>query len=141
MKAIGGPAVAQIINTVIPPGNVGYVNYNMYPDNSGQGNVAMCKSDLAKAGYPNGLTLTYLYPNDSSNTRIFTAIQASLANCGITLNGKPEPGSSFFVDLGNSPENNKAGHVGHGPAGLDPRLVRQQRPHRRSRPCSRARTA
>jgi peptide/nickel transport system substrate-binding protein len=109
VKAIGGPDVAQIINTVIPPGNVGYVNYNLYPDNNGQGNVAMCESDLAKAGYPHGLTLNYLYPNDSSNTRIFTAIQASLANCGITLNGKPEPGSSFFVDLGNSPENNKPG--------------------------------
>ncbi len=109
VKAIGGPSVAQIINTVIPPGNVGYVNYNLYPDNSGQGNVAMCKSDLTKAGYPHGVTLNYLYPNDSSNTRIFTAIQASLANCGITLAGKPEPGSSFFVDLGNSPENNKPG--------------------------------
>jgi len=109
VKAIGGPAVAQIINTVIPPGNVGYVNYNLYPDSSGQGNVAMCKSDLSKAGYPHGVTLTYLYTNDSSQTRIFTAIQASLASCGITLNGKAEPSSSFFVDLGNSPENNKAG--------------------------------
>jgi len=109
IKAIGGPDVAQIINTVIPPGNVGYQNTNLYPDDSGQGNVAMCKSDLSKAGYPNGVTLTYMYPNDSSNTRMFTAIQASLANCGITLTGKPEPGSSFFTDLGNSPENNKAG--------------------------------
>ena len=109
IKAIGGPAVAQILNTVIPQGNVGYVNSNMYPNDNGQGNVAMCKSDLTKAGYPHGLTLTYMYPNDSSNTRIFTAIQASLANCGITLTGKPEPGSSFFTDLGNAPENNKAG--------------------------------
>ena len=109
VKAIGGPAVAQILNTVIPQGNTGYVNSNMYPDNNGQGNVAMCKSDLAKAGYPNGVTLTYTYPSDSSNTRIFTAIQASLANCGITLTPKPEPGSSYYTDLGNSPENNKPG--------------------------------
>ena len=120
VKAIGGPAVAQIINTVIPPGNVGYQNTNMYPDDNGQGNVAMCKSDLSKAGYPNGVTLTYLYPNDSSNTRIFTAIQASLANCGITLTGKPEPGSSFFTDLGNSPENNKAGQWDMGQPGWIP---------------------
>jgi peptide/nickel transport system substrate-binding protein len=120
VKAIGGPSVAQVINTVIPPGNVGYVNYNLYPDSSGQGNVATCKSDLTKAGYPHGITLTYLYPNDSSNTRIFTAIQASLANCGITLNGKPEPGSSFFVDLGNSPENNKAGTWDMGQPGWIP---------------------
>ncbi|HXL90342.1 MAG TPA: ABC transporter substrate-binding protein [Streptosporangiaceae bacterium] len=109
VKAIGGPAVAQVTNTVVPPGNVGYVNYNLYPDDSGQGNVAMCKSDLAKAGYPNGLTLLYMYQNDSSDTRIFTAIQASLALCGVTLQGKPEPGSSIFVDLGDAPEGNKAG--------------------------------
>jgi peptide/nickel transport system substrate-binding protein len=109
VKAFGGPAVAQVINTVIPPGNVGYVNYNLYPDNGGQGNVAMCKSDLSKAGYPNGLSLTYTYQNDSTNSRAFTAIQASLKNCNVTLNGKPEPGSSFYVDLGNAPSNNKAG--------------------------------
>ena len=52
VKAIGGPAVAQILNTVIPPGNIGYVNTNLYPDDNGQGNVAMCKSDLARPGTP-----------------------------------------------------------------------------------------
>jgi len=108
-KAYGGPAVGQILNAVIPPGNIGYVNYNLYPDNNGQGNVSMCKTDLSKAGYPNGLTLNYEYPNDSSNTRAFTAIQASLANCGIKLASKPEPGSSFFTDIGNAPSNNKSG--------------------------------
>jgi peptide/nickel transport system substrate-binding protein len=106
-KAYGGPPVGPIINGVIPPGNVGYQNYNLYPDNNGAGNVAMCKSDLAKAGYPNGVTVSYAYPNDSTNTRGFEAVQASLALCGITLNGKPEPGSSFFVNIGNSPINNK----------------------------------
>jgi peptide/nickel transport system substrate-binding protein len=120
IKAIGGPAVAQLLNGVIPQGNTGYTGSNMYPDNNGAGNVAMCKSDLAKAGYPNGLTLTYLYPNDSSNTRIFTAIQASLANCGITATGKPEPGSSFFTDLGNAPVNNQAGKWDIGQAGWIP---------------------
>ena len=107
VKSIGGPDVAQVTNTVIPPGNVGYQDYNLYPDNAGQGNIAMCKADLTKAGYPNGVSLTYMYMNDSSDTRIFTAIQASLAPCGITLVSKPEPGSSIFVDLGNAPENNK----------------------------------
>src|SRR5580692_10954602 len=109
VKAIGGPDVAQITNTAIPPGNVGYVNYNLYPSTAGEGNIGMCKTDLTKAGYPHGVTLTYMYENDSSDTRIFTAIQASLAPCRITLTGKPEPGSSIFVDLGNAPENNKAG--------------------------------
>jgi peptide/nickel transport system substrate-binding protein len=109
IKAAGGPQIGTPLNGIVPPGNTGYVNYNLYPDNNGTGNVAECKTMLAKAGHPNGITLNYLYPNDSVNTRLFEAIQASLANCGITLNGKGEPGSSFFTDLGNAPENNKAG--------------------------------
>jgi len=120
LKSIGGPDVADMINTVIPPGNVGYQNTNAYPDNNGQGNVSACKQALSKAGYPNGVTLTYMYPNDSSNTRIFTAIQASLASCGIMLTGKPEPGSSYYTDLGNAPENNKAGQWDMGQPGWIP---------------------
>ena len=120
VKAYGGPDVGKIINTVIPPGNVGYQNTNLYPDNNGTGDSATCKSDLSKAGYPHGLTVTYMYPNDSANTRAFTAIQASLANCGITLTGKGEPGSSFFVDMGNAPENNKPGTWDIGQVGWIP---------------------
>jgi peptide/nickel transport system substrate-binding protein len=108
-KAQGGPVVSKIINTAIPPGNVGYQNYNLYPDNNGQGDTAKCKADLAKAGFKKGVSLTYLYANDSVNTRIFAAIQASLKPCGVNLVGKAEPGSSFFVDLGNSPVNNRPG--------------------------------
>ena len=107
-KVYGGPTVAQIINTAIPPGNTGFVNSNMYPNNNGDGNIPKCKSTLAAAGYPHGLSLTYLYPNDSVSTQVFVAIQASLKPCGINLHGKSEPGSSSFVDLGNSPETNKA---------------------------------
>jgi peptide/nickel transport system substrate-binding protein len=120
VKAMGGPLVGNVINTVIPPGNVGYVNYNKYPDDNGAGNVAACKQALAAGGHPNGITLTYMYQNDSSNTRVFEAIQASLALCGITLNGKGEPGSSFFTDLGNAPENNKAGTWDMGQPGWIP---------------------
>ena len=119
-KVYGGPAVSQIINTAIPPGNTGYVNYNLYPDNNGNGDTAKCKSTLAAAGYPHGLTLTYLYQNDSINTQAFVSIQASLKSCGITLKGKGEPGSSFYVDLGNSPENAKPGTWDLGQAGWIP---------------------
>src|SRR5262249_2445003 len=109
-KVYGGPAVTQQIHSAIPPGNVGTLASNLYPSGSGGGsNIPMCQQDLKKAGFPNGVTLTYLYANDSVNTAAFTAIQASLKPCGITLNGKAEPGSSFFTDLGNSPVNAKAG--------------------------------
>jgi peptide/nickel transport system substrate-binding protein len=106
-KVYGGPTVATIINTAVPPGSAGYKPYNLYPDNNGNGNIAMCKKYLTKAGYPHGVSVTYLTPNDSVNLQAFTAIQASLKPCGINLVAKPEVSSSFFVDLGNAPENNK----------------------------------
>jgi peptide/nickel transport system substrate-binding protein len=108
-KVYGGPTKSKIINTVIPPGNSGYVNSSLYPSTSSAGNIATCKSLLARAGYPHGVTLTALYINDSVNTQLFVAVQASLRACGVNLAGKPEPGSSYFVDLGNSPVNNKPG--------------------------------
>jgi peptide/nickel transport system substrate-binding protein len=104
-KVLGGPQVAQIINSPIPPGNVGYLSSNPYPDNNGNGNVSKCKSMLSSAGYSSGLSLTTLYVDDSVNTRQFEAIQASLKPCGINLVGKPTPGSSYFVTLGNAPSN------------------------------------
>ena len=120
IKAMGGPLVGNVINTVIPPGNAGYVNYNLYPDDSGAGNVTACKAALAKGGHPNGISIKYMYPNDSTNTRVFEAIQASLALCGITLVGEGEPGSTIFTDLGNAPENNKAGTWDMGQPGWIP---------------------
>jgi peptide/nickel transport system substrate-binding protein len=109
VKAAGGPLVAQVINSAVPPGNAGYLTSNLYPDNSGTGDSATCKTTLAKAGYPNGLSLSFMYLNDSSNQRLFEAMQASLASCGVTLTGKPINGSTYYVDLGNAPENNKPG--------------------------------
>jgi len=107
-KLFGGPTVAQIMNTAIPQGNLGYAPINLYAaNNNNNGNPAKCKSMLAAAGYPSGMTLTDLYLNDSVNTALFQSVQASFANCGIKLTGKPEPISSYFVDLGNAPQNNK----------------------------------
>jgi peptide/nickel transport system substrate-binding protein len=108
-KVLGGPTVATIINTAIPPGNVGYQNSNMYATTNNQGSASKCKSMLANAGYKNGLSVSYLYPNDSINKSIFESLQASLRACGVNLNGKAETGSTFFVDLGNSPANAKPG--------------------------------
>jgi peptide/nickel transport system substrate-binding protein len=119
-KVNGGPRLARIISTAIPPGSVGYQPYNLYPTPGNAGNPATCKALLARAGYPHGLSLVYLYQNDSTDTTVFQAIQGSLATCGITLQGKPESGSTFFVDLGNAPENNKPGRWDIGQAAWIP---------------------
>ncbi len=106
---LGGAAVSSILNSVIPPGNLGHVSANPYPSTGSRGNAARCRALLARAGFRHGLKLRYLYANDPTNTVIFLAIRAGLKRCGINLVGVPEPGSSFFVDLGNVPANNKPG--------------------------------
>jgi peptide/nickel transport system substrate-binding protein len=109
-KVEGGPVINKIVNTGIPPGNVGYKPFNLYPTPGNAGDPGKCKALLAKAGYPHGLTLNYLYPNDSGDVTIFQSIQGSLRSCGITVKGQEEPaGGAYFTDLGNTPQTNKPG--------------------------------
>ncbi len=107
-KVLGGPDVAKVINTAIPPGAAGYQNYNPYPSNGGQGNATKCKALLAQAG-ATGIKLNYAYQNDSVNSAIFQAVQSSLKLCGINLVGQPESGATFFTHVGTPSTNNKAG--------------------------------
>ncbi len=107
-KLFGGPSVAQISNTAIPAGNVGYKPFTGFSSPNNQGDPSKCKALLAQAGYPHGLTLVDEYISDSVNTALFQSVQASAANCGIKLTGKATPISSYFVNLGNAPQNNKA---------------------------------
>jgi peptide/nickel transport system substrate-binding protein len=108
-RILGGPAINKILSTAIPPGNDGYSPYNPYPSPGDQGNPSACRTALTRAGYPHGLTLTYLYENDTTATAVFTSIQSSLAKCGITLTGKSQTGATYFTSLGDSPQNDKPG--------------------------------
>jgi peptide/nickel transport system substrate-binding protein len=119
-RLLGGPKVAPVLNAVIPAGNAGQLNKNPYPSAGGRGNPAKCKALLAKAGFRHGLRLRYLYANDTVNALVFLRIQSSLKRCGINMIGRPEPGSSFFVDLGDAPVNNRPGTWDMGQPGWIP---------------------
>ena len=108
-KAEGGPAVDKVINTAIPPGNVGYAARQPVPEQQRPGRHRQVQVDAGRCGLPEGRLADLPVRERQRQPRIFAAIQASLKPCGVNLVGKPEPGSSFFVDLGNSPVNNKAG--------------------------------
>ena len=49
-KIYGGTTLNPPITTAIPPGNIGYVDYNLYPTPGNNGDAATCKSMLAAAG-------------------------------------------------------------------------------------------
>jgi peptide/nickel transport system substrate-binding protein len=108
--AEGGPAAGTVTNTVLPPGSLGYQNNNLYADDGGQGNPTQCRNDLARAGYPHGITLSFVYPDDGAvEIATSTAVTNSLAECGITLTGKPMSFNNYFAYITDATQNNKSG--------------------------------
>ena len=107
-KIYGGTALNPPITTAIPPGNIGYQNYNLYPTPGNNGDPAKCKSMLAAAGYPNGLTLTDAYRNAGNHPAVFQSVQADLKACGITVKGSPQQQGNYYAWL-EDPANTKAG--------------------------------
>jgi peptide/nickel transport system substrate-binding protein len=106
-KIYGGTTLNPPITTAIPPGNIGYQDYNLYPTPGNNGDPAKCKSMLAAAGYPNGLSLVDVYRNAGNHPAIFESVQADLKACGITVTGSPQQQGNYYTWLSN-PANAKA---------------------------------
>ncbi len=107
-KTYGGTALNPPISTAIPPGNIGYQQYNLYPTPGNNGDPAKCKQMLAGTPYANGVTLTMAYRNNGNHPALFAAVQAALAKCGIKVNGKVFNGAGAFYPFIEDPANNKA---------------------------------
>lgn len=107
-KDYGGVALNPPITTAIPPGNLGYQPYNLYPTPGNAGDPAKCKQILATTPYAHGVTLTMAYRNSGNHPAVFASVQAALAACGIKVNGKVFNGSGAFYPFMEDPANNKA---------------------------------
>jgi peptide/nickel transport system substrate-binding protein len=65
---------------------------------------------LAEAGYPNGLTLKYLYRNASEDgSKTFATVQQDLMKAGITVEGVPSPNADFYTKYLQVPDVAKRG--------------------------------
>ncbi|MEW9551015.1 ABC transporter substrate-binding protein [Nonomuraea sp. NPDC050783] len=95
-KIYGGADVAVPLHTAIPPGNIGYQEYNPYPTPGDQGDPAKCKQLLSEAGYPNGLTLIGAYRNAGNHPANFQSYSADLKACGITVKGLPVRQGDYY---------------------------------------------
>ena len=97
VQIFGGPRIATPANQVVLPGNVGYIkDYNPYPNNGGNGDPAKSKSMLAKAGYPNGVSLKLLYATTDPAPRVAQSMQASLNKGGFKVTLVPTTGADFY---------------------------------------------
>jgi peptide/nickel transport system substrate-binding protein len=93
IQVLGGEKVNQPLTHVLPQDIVGSKNIDLYPNDE-----AKAKSMLAAAGFPNGVTLKFLYRNASEgSSKTFQTIQQDLSKIGIKVVGVPSPNADFYT--------------------------------------------
>lgn len=108
-QVYGGSTLNTPLGQVIPPGNVGYQKIDPYQTDGDRGDPARCKSMLAKAGYPNGFTLTDVYRTSGKHPDVYQSVQADFAKCGVEVVGKPAAASDYYGKYLSDPAAAKSG--------------------------------
>jgi peptide/nickel transport system substrate-binding protein len=96
VQDLNGPDVSPPLTHILPSGISGTTSntsIDLYKFDS-----AKAKADLAAAGFPNGLTLKFLYrPSRSSSVKMFATLQQDLSAAGIKLEPVGVPDADFYT--------------------------------------------
>jgi peptide/nickel transport system substrate-binding protein len=108
IQADNGPAVSPPLTHVLPVGISGTTSntsFDLYPHDA-----TKAKADLAAAGFPNGLTLKFLYrPASSLSSKLFTLLQQDLGDVGIKLVGVEASQADFYTKYLQVPDQARKG--------------------------------
>ena len=95
-QVYGGPELNTPASQIMFEGNAGYEAFDLYSTPGNKGDAAKAKQLLAKAGWPNGITLKMIYRTNSVHPQVAQTLQASLKAAGINLELQPVPPSDFY---------------------------------------------
>ncbi|MDQ1674465.1 MAG: hypothetical protein QOC98_3027 [Frankiaceae bacterium] len=97
-QVLGGNIIAKPTGQVATASINGYTPYDPYSTPNSAGDPAKAKQLLSAAGYPNGLTCSYLFRNGnvSRSQDLAQAVQQDVARAGITLNLNGVPSKDFY---------------------------------------------
>ncbi len=105
-QTLGGTIIAKPTDQILSSTITGYEKIDPYATPGSAGDPAKAKAMLAAAGYPNGITCTFLYRPKSKGQDIFTTLEQDLAKAGITLKPNQVPNADFYPKHLSSPTTN-----------------------------------
>jgi peptide/nickel transport system substrate-binding protein len=89
-KVLNNP-LTRVIPKSLPAGESGSFDLYKY-------DPAKAKKLLAQAGYPNGLTLKFLYrPSSEGSNKTYQTVKQDLTKAGITIKGVTSPDADFYT--------------------------------------------
>ena len=97
IQVLGGPDLFTCTGNILSPPITGYQKFDLYPTPDCAGDPAKAKQMLKDAGFPNGITLKYIYRNKGKAPAIATTMLAELAKAGITLKPTQVPPADFYT--------------------------------------------
>jgi peptide/nickel transport system substrate-binding protein len=83
--AMGGAYAGEPASTILSPTLAGYSAFDLYPSQDSAGDPDKARELLAKAGYPDGVELTYVGQSSQRWHDLHEALRKSLARAGIRL--------------------------------------------------------
>jgi len=98
IQVLGGPDLYTCTYNILSPPITGYKKLDTYSTGEDcPGDPAKAKQMLADAGFPNGITLKYIYRNKGKAPAIAATMQAELKKAGINLQLKQVNPADFYT--------------------------------------------